>query len=74
MNDLNQEYYNRLSVALVNDCRRFWLTMNSHLCGNSSIREMFYAYLPACEYDVLPFRPWKIYERRPDTNYDHCSC
>jgi len=49
---------------MINECRLFWQTMAPYLCPSGCPREVFYAYMPSCKYDIFPFRPWQTHEAK----------
>lgn len=61
---LRAEYGHRLNVALINDARRLWPTMEPFLCTSGPPRKLFYAYLAGCEYDITAGSPWEPYDKK----------
>lgn len=71
---LLKDYYNRLNIALIKESRQLWPTMEPYLCPMGPPREVFYAYMPASEYDALLIRPWKTNECKTFIKtYSHCK-
>lgn len=66
---LRNAYQHRLHVAIINDGRRLWPTVEPYLCPSGPPRQLFYAYLAGCEYDIAPVRPWCPHEAKDMVNW-----
>lgn len=55
-------YQHELRLALLDDARTCWKVMKPYHCVAGPPRDVFFAYMPACEKDVVCFRPWKVSE------------
>lgn len=49
---LNEEFHHRLAKVLIDRQRELWTILRPYLCTSGLPRRLYFAYMPACEYDA----------------------